>query len=75
MVRRQSVRAWQCDAEGHRIGRSASKKKPLDEGSVGGVTSRHLLLMQHEPVQLGSIGVQDQEADVGLGCLMQDIHQ
>jgi len=75
MVRRQSVRAWQCEAGGHRIGCSASKKKPLGEGQVGGAASRHLPLMQREPVELGSIGVQDQEADIGLGRLMQDLHQ
>lgn len=50
------------------------KKKPLDEGQVGG-SYQALPLMQREPVELGSIAVQDQEADVGLGSLVQNLHQ
>lgn len=79
MVRRLSLCAWQSESVGHRIGHSPSKKKPLDEGLIGKAWARSsrpdLRLIQREPVERGGIGIQNQDANVGLGSLMQDAHQ
>lgn len=40
MVRRRSGCAWQSESGGHRIRRSPSKKKPLDEGLIGKAWAR-----------------------------------
>lgn len=73
------IRAWESEPGCHRIGRSSSKEQPLDEGLVGrtkGCSSCPVLrLIQREPVERGGIGIQNEDANVGIGRLMQNFYQ
>lgn len=64
---------------GYRIGPLSKQERPLGEGLLGKIWKRckypALRLIQLESVERGGIGIQNQDADVGFGRLMQDFHQ
>lgn len=75
------VSGWReaTEAIWHRIDRPPTRKRLLGEGLMGKAAVHFefqvLHLIQPEAVERGSIAIQNQDANIGIGRLMQDFQQ